>query len=308
MPVPISCPGCNRKLNLPDSMVGKRVKCPGCGTSFPANPPAAAPQDPFGGMEQAASGSPFEQFDETAASSKKPIPGDAAAWDRTRTGLTMLMLGGYIQMADVIIFLATALISATGILGPFMRDADPESAMMLYFGCLGFIGISSIILNVVGLAFGINAPSEGGTKPLAITAVVLEGITLLSSCMGFKLLFAIVPLFFGLISRLLILFYLRACSHTVNNRSAARGAVSLMIGMGVLVFGTCAAFFLMVVLGGVIGTQGGYDQRGLIAGMGLFMIVLAALFWIMVIVWLVKYVSTISGIRTTIDRHLLSLQ
>jgi hypothetical protein len=36
MPVVVTCPACQRKARVPDAAVGKRVKCPDCGTSFPA--------------------------------------------------------------------------------------------------------------------------------------------------------------------------------------------------------------------------------------------------------------------------------
>jgi hypothetical protein len=51
----VSCPTCAKTLNVPDSLAGKRVKCPGCGgvlelpsapaeaASEPAAPPAPAP-------------------------------------------------------------------------------------------------------------------------------------------------------------------------------------------------------------------------------------------------------------------------
>src|SRR5262249_47173441 len=34
MPEIISCPECQRKLRVPDHLLGKKVKCPGCGTLF----------------------------------------------------------------------------------------------------------------------------------------------------------------------------------------------------------------------------------------------------------------------------------
>ena len=34
MPQNISCPDCGRKLRVPDNLLGKKVKCPGCGVKF----------------------------------------------------------------------------------------------------------------------------------------------------------------------------------------------------------------------------------------------------------------------------------
>jgi len=42
----IDCPSCERKLRVPDEFVGRNVRCPGCGETFPAPAPAAAPAAP----------------------------------------------------------------------------------------------------------------------------------------------------------------------------------------------------------------------------------------------------------------------
>jgi hypothetical protein len=36
MPALIVCPKCNRKLRVPENLMGKKVKCPSCGTAFTA--------------------------------------------------------------------------------------------------------------------------------------------------------------------------------------------------------------------------------------------------------------------------------
>lgn len=47
----IHCPSCNRELRVPDELLGKKVKCPACSTTFTASvappeeaPPASAPE------------------------------------------------------------------------------------------------------------------------------------------------------------------------------------------------------------------------------------------------------------------------
>ncbi len=51
MPVSIQCPQCQRKLSVPDNLVGRRVKCPSCGEGFqaaqtqPRKPPPPPPKD-----------------------------------------------------------------------------------------------------------------------------------------------------------------------------------------------------------------------------------------------------------------------
>src|SRR5690349_2564644 len=39
MPVTIPCPSCGAKLRIPDTAVGKKVKCSKCSTAFTAEPP-----------------------------------------------------------------------------------------------------------------------------------------------------------------------------------------------------------------------------------------------------------------------------
>ena len=36
MPILVECPSCHRQLRVQDELVGRRVKCPSCGTAFPA--------------------------------------------------------------------------------------------------------------------------------------------------------------------------------------------------------------------------------------------------------------------------------
>ena len=44
MPVKIACPKCSKNYTLPDSALGKAVKCKACGTAFRTRKPDAAAQ------------------------------------------------------------------------------------------------------------------------------------------------------------------------------------------------------------------------------------------------------------------------
>jgi predicted Zn finger-like uncharacterized protein len=50
MPETIRCPQCGRELRVPDSLLGKKVKCPSCATTFSAPVPGAG--TPGEGYEQ----------------------------------------------------------------------------------------------------------------------------------------------------------------------------------------------------------------------------------------------------------------
>jgi DNA-directed RNA polymerase subunit RPC12/RpoP len=58
----LTCPECGKKLNVPESAAGKKVRCPGCKTVVPVpNRPVAAPPStraPTGGADPAGSNAP----------------------------------------------------------------------------------------------------------------------------------------------------------------------------------------------------------------------------------------------------------
>src|SRR5262245_54635042 len=43
MPLVVDCPSCQRKLRVPDELLGKRVQCPTCSMTFEAAEPAIVP-------------------------------------------------------------------------------------------------------------------------------------------------------------------------------------------------------------------------------------------------------------------------
>jgi DNA-directed RNA polymerase subunit RPC12/RpoP len=59
----LTCPGCGKKLNVPESAAGKNVRCPGCKTvvAVPTRPVAAAPSawSRAGAPDAAGSGAPL---------------------------------------------------------------------------------------------------------------------------------------------------------------------------------------------------------------------------------------------------------
>src|SRR5215471_9786244 len=50
MPQLLDCPSCSRKLRVPDDLLGTRVQCPSCSTTFDAlaSPPPLPESDPPG--------------------------------------------------------------------------------------------------------------------------------------------------------------------------------------------------------------------------------------------------------------------
>ena len=66
MPNTIHCPSCGRELRVPDELIGKKVKCPACATTFTASVagPEAAPPSP----------GPEPGYEETPAPTRRPRP------------------------------------------------------------------------------------------------------------------------------------------------------------------------------------------------------------------------------------------
>ena len=61
MPEVVNCPQCERKLRVPEDLLGKKVKCPTCGNTFTAEVPSAAPP-PRGEEDEHAP--PRQQYDD----------------------------------------------------------------------------------------------------------------------------------------------------------------------------------------------------------------------------------------------------
>ena len=67
MPNTIHCPQCNRELRVPDELLGKKVKCPACSTTFTASvagPEVAAQPPPQGETAPAPSQGPRDEYEE----------------------------------------------------------------------------------------------------------------------------------------------------------------------------------------------------------------------------------------------------
>src|ERR1700674_5512656 len=54
MPEIIQCPQCDRKLKVPEDLLGKNVKCPTCGATFTAAAAGGAPAAPPPPVEEEA--------------------------------------------------------------------------------------------------------------------------------------------------------------------------------------------------------------------------------------------------------------
>ncbi len=86
MAIELTCPSCQRRLRVPDELLGKTVRCPSCQSTFAATanepaPPPPPPSGPWPGQEQAPA-SPFNVREEIDRG--EPPPPRAARRERER--------------------------------------------------------------------------------------------------------------------------------------------------------------------------------------------------------------------------------
>jgi predicted Zn finger-like uncharacterized protein len=82
MPQLVSCPHCQRQLNVPDNLLGKNVKCPSCQNTFTATAPGAG-----GGAESAA------EPPRRSAPREEGAAGGPSGGMRPHRGMLILILG-----------------------------------------------------------------------------------------------------------------------------------------------------------------------------------------------------------------------
>jgi predicted Zn finger-like uncharacterized protein len=83
MPQLVSCPHCQRQLNVPDNLLGKNVKCPSCQNTFTATAPGGG-----GGAESAA-----EPPRRSAAREEEAAGAGTSGGMRPHRGVMILILG-----------------------------------------------------------------------------------------------------------------------------------------------------------------------------------------------------------------------
>ena len=141
MPQIVTCPDCGRKLKVPDDLLGKKVKCPGCGQKFvgeaeddeaPASRSTGVAPRPDDGPR--ARRRVAEEEDDDRPKSRRrddeeeddddypvkrrednPEPTKAeivTGWERVRFGLNLIVIGLWLLVANVVIAVLGYLILA----------------------------------------------------------------------------------------------------------------------------------------------------------------------------------------------------
>jgi predicted Zn finger-like uncharacterized protein len=162
MPVIVSCPECGTKLRVPDTAVGKRVKCSKCATAFVAEPPAedagvqaAPPERPAPPEEPVSARKPARRRDEERF--RRRDDGGVSTLIPYRNGRAL---------------------------------AAYYCGVFSFIPCLGLIlGPIALVLGILGLRFVKAHPSAKGTGH-AIAGIICGSITTLGNW-GFFLLMVV---------------------------------------------------------------------------------------------------------------------
>jgi predicted Zn finger-like uncharacterized protein len=199
MPAIVDCPSCNRKLRIPDELLGRKVKCPTCSTTFdavaspaaappipsappasftPAPPPLAKPQaapmpapPPMANPQVAAGANPQAAMDAPLTAHKRcPYCGQNVVADAERCQHCGEALAGEDRPWEQY---------GTGV----RRDCEPHrGAMILTLGIVsicfplpGFCcGIFGLIFSGIGLGLGIPAIIMGKNDLAKMTMGVMD--------------------------------------------------------------------------------------------------------------------------------------
>jgi hypothetical protein len=173
MPTLIECPSCRRQLQVPDELVGRKVKCPGCGLVFTTARPGEAAPPAYPSAESAEGASPPEPALVRPAPAEKPSHGergypddepfqdweDEGSSQRARAQLIApaicLMISGILGILGDLYLLASFRFTPREMMVKEMRPGTPEEKE-IQLKVLDFIqGDVMLALNVIFMAVSV---------------------------------------------------------------------------------------------------------------------------------------------------------
>jgi predicted Zn finger-like uncharacterized protein len=213
MPQIAGCPDCGSKLKVPDAMLGKKVKCPRCSTTFIIAPPpeedmGAVAQEPIARKRRPPTPVPDDDpddrpsrrrrddDDEDRPRRRKVSRGAGGEWGKVRTGLLFAILGfgmyavGWLVLGCAGMSLFAGAASAMNQQGQPGQPPNPNGLMAGLAGGVILAVLSAIAtfagraLEITAFIFCLYAPSKYGAKGLAIATLILAGLGLMASCGG----------------------------------------------------------------------------------------------------------------------------
>ncbi|HWG46710.1 MAG TPA: hypothetical protein VN688_28365 [Gemmataceae bacterium] len=173
MPQIIVCPDCDRKLRVPDDLLGKKVRCPGCSVMFKAAAVGAgggeiedpikepAPRRKAAARDERVSDSPrsprrsadSDEDDRPSSRSSRRRDEDddyetrgpslhdqKAGWNKVRIGINLVMIGTWVWLAGLVLGGLGGLLGVVLLGGMFVADS-PQAGLT----SLGFAGILLVL-------------------------------------------------------------------------------------------------------------------------------------------------------------------
>lgn len=188
MALTVTCPSCNRSLKAPESLAGRRVKCPGCsvpfdipvpteeGTTDPlswlpalepsvAPPPQPAPAPLPVPVAPSVVATPSTEFAGIQDDTGEPRPYTLAAlrsgWLHFNIGLSIVAINTVAASGIAILFLLAILVN--------------RSAAFEFMVVFPYVVLIAVVVHAVGLWFCSEMPAVCTERPLMMAAFLLHG-------------------------------------------------------------------------------------------------------------------------------------
>jgi hypothetical protein len=186
----IVCPLCQRRIRMPAQMLGKRIKCPGCGGGFVAGgepqslPPAITPDPPLVEPEpDLPMVLPEPEPVEPAPATQQPS--EAMPWNGVRTGLAVQGL------AHILYVLGLAALILVSLVATVNKNDSPSKAgltfQVLLVGFASFMFLSNLVMSLVAQSCCMLGPHQTATRVWSVAGLALAALLVLQGLQTWQL-------------------------------------------------------------------------------------------------------------------------
>jgi hypothetical protein len=322
---------------VPDDLLGKSVKCPGCHEPFTADgggavtlalPPRETAEDERVTPEPGLGG-------DEKPEPKRPIP--SANWRRVRRGFTFLLASALAYVGAILLYVGSgACMSAVLFAAPRMERTETMMMGVYVLVAMCLLGLlTGCVLGIIGLSLSLAAPWTHGAKTLARATLALVLVGLLLTLTSFVVnaatggfmyvddtpvqpdwlrsighLVGLVVLGLTFIALFTFGFYVRAIAFSVGARSLARSAKGWIILLGIVAILAVLATGAIVLFqdqlaggGGSTAVAGSGGSTTVATWSGPAGLLLGCGFGIVALVLAIWYVILLAQARTAISSH-----
>jgi hypothetical protein len=192
----VTCPNCQRSVEVPAEQTGQEVHCPGCGTRFAGKTPSASAGEEAGAKgpgaglprwgEEWGDGGDERKGEEGAESAfdelqlRRPL-GAPAAWARVRRGITLVLVG----FCALVALSVVADLLLMRIDGGRVKAGGAAGGPTAAFGAAVVVGLLALHgLMTVGYGLCMAAPPVFGLRGLGIACFALQAGGLILSLLS----------------------------------------------------------------------------------------------------------------------------